>query len=111
VSATHAVTKLLEKSLREFADIKEPEVHDAIYNLINALDTDIESAEYGQSDDVDDKMAALNAAMIEAREVLDESEGLPKSKEVVEKEEEDDNADDDTLDDDDDDDDLPDDED
>jgi len=88
VSTVHAVTKLLDKALREFAVIKEPEVADAIYLLIEALDTDLEAAEYGQSEDVDDKMAALNAAMIETREVLDEAEGLPK-KEVVEKEEDD----------------------
>lgn len=105
MSTTHEVTKLLEKALREFAPElrKEPAVSDSVYALIEALDTDLEALEYGQSDEVGDKMAALEAAIVEANEPVDEEEKVVKEKDEDdepnddddEPEEEDDTPDDD----------------
>lgn len=108
MSTTHEVTKLLEKALREFAPElkKEPAVSDGIYALIEALDTDLEALEYGQSDEVGDKMAALEAAIAEATELEDEDE-KPAQDDKEEEEPNDDDVedaeedDDDTPDDDD----------
>lgn len=105
MSTTHEVTKLLEKALREFAGDqlrKEPAVSDSVFALIEALDTDLEALEYGQSDEVGDKMAALEAAILEATELEDEDEKVVKDdKEDEELNDDDPDAEDDSEDEDD----------
>ncbi len=104
VSTTHEVTKLLEKALRKYAVIKETDVHDAIYKFIEELDSDFNAAEYGQSDDLQDKMALLETAMAEAEEEPDEDEVVVKEKDMDEEDNDDDDDDKDKVVDDDDDD-------
>lgn len=97
MSTAHEVTKLLEKALREFAlpELnKEPAVKDGIFLLIEALDTDLEALEYGQSDEVGDKMAALEAAILEATELEDDEEKFDLKKAEKEDEGEDEEDDD-----------------
>lgn len=86
--ARQDVTKLLANTIREFASFKNEDVRDAVASLIDALDTDLEAIEYGQSDEVNDKMALLFAANGDAREELDEDE-KPTVKDKSVKEEDD----------------------
>lgn len=90
--ARQDVTKLLANTLREFAEFKSEDVRDSVVSLIDALDADLEAIEYGQSDEVNDKMALLFAANGDAREELDEDE-KPAIKDEKVKEDEDEPAD------------------
>jgi len=72
VSPRQEVTKLLSLTLKEFAIFRDEDVRDGVFTLIDALDTDLEALEYGQSDEVTDKMALLFAANGDARELADE---------------------------------------
>lgn len=82
------VTKLLSSTIKEFAKFKDEDVRDAVLNVLEALDTDLEAIEFGQSDEVNDKMALLFAANGDARESEEEKEEpAVKGKNVKEEDE------------------------
>lgn len=84
------VTKLLSSTIKEFATFKDEDVRDAVINVLEALDTDLEAIEYGQSDEVNDKMALLFAANGDARELEDDDSKEPAvAKKNVKEEDED----------------------
>jgi len=83
------VTKLLSSTIKEFATFKDEDVRDGLLNVLEALDTDLEAIEYGQSDEVNDKMALLFAANGDARENEDIEEQPAVAKKNVKEEDED----------------------
>jgi len=84
------VTKLLSSTIKEFATFKDDDVRDGVLNVLEALDTDLEAIEYGQSDEVNDKMALLFAANGDARESAEEVEQVVSKKVKEEDEDEED---------------------
>lgn len=82
MSVAHIVTKQLHITLHKYWKCDDPLIKDATNKLIEALDTDLEAVEYGQSDEVGDKLALLESAITEFEESV---EGDPE--EIIEKKE------------------------
>lgn len=69
MKTTHDVTKLLSSTLTKYWKCGEPEIYEATMKVVEALDTDLEALEYGQSDELGDKMAGLEAIINEIEEL------------------------------------------
>src|SRR5258706_15098858 len=89
------VTKLLSSTIKEFATFKDEDIRDAVINVLEALDTDLEAIEYGQSDEVNDKLALLFQANGDARETDEDNREEPAvAKKNVKEDDEDDEVED-----------------
>jgi len=86
------VTKLLHESLRKYAKFDSTEIKDSIIGVLEALDDDLEAADYIPStgeNSVEEAVAALEEAILDFEAQDDEEETEEDDEEEIDEDEED----------------------
>src|SRR5205807_9666471 len=74
---TNQVTKLLHESLQKYAKFESPEIKDGVIGVLEALDDDLEAADYAPStgeNSVEEAIASLEEAVLDFEASDDDDE-------------------------------------